>query len=194
MRFSYPYNPATVRSLRAAFAACALVLPPLSAPRASEYAEPTEYQVKAAFLYNFAKFVEWPEGRARAPFVIGVLGEDPFGEVLDRTISGKTIQSREFAVRRLADTAEAPRVDILFISASEKARLPEVLGRLRGSSVLTVGDTDNFVSRGGMVGFRTKGNVVRFDINLREATRAGLKISSQLLRLAGHVVPVDRPR
>ena len=183
-----------MKYVAAGLVASALAVLPGAAPRASEYTEPTEYQVKAAFLYNFAKFVEWPDPRGRAPFVIGVLGDDPFGDVLEQTVTGKTVKSREFAVRRLADAAEAPRVDILFIASSEKSRLPEVLGRLRGSSVLTVGDTDNFVGRGGMVGFRTNGNVVRFDINLRAATRAGLRISSQLLRLAGHVVPVEEGR
>jgi hypothetical protein len=176
-----------------AAALLASTLLPAAAPGASELAAPTEYQVKAAFLYNFAKFVEWPDAQPRAPFVIGVLGEDPFGPVLDQTVTGKTVMSRPFAVRRLADAADAPQVDILFIAASERARLPEVLGRLRGANVLTVGDSESFVDRGGMVGFRTAGNMVRFDINLREANRAGLKISSQLLRLAGHVVPVEEP-
>jgi len=183
-----------VRYVAATLVASALAALPAPAPGASEFAAPTEYQVKAAFLYNFAKFVEWPDAQPRAPFVIGVLGDDPFGPVLDQTVTGKTVLSRPLAVRRLADAADAPQVDILFIAASERARLPEVLRRLRGANVLTVGDTENFVGRGGMVGFRIAGNTVRFDINLREATRAGLRISSQLLRLAGRVVPVEEPR
>ena len=156
--------------------------PPFAAPAA-----PTEYEVKAAFLYNFARFVEWPaeaKGGADQPFVVGILGDDPFGTTLDRTLLGKMLEARPIVVRRMASLEEEPRVNILFVGGRDKAQLGRVLRTLSGTPVLTVGEMAGFAEQGGMIGFRTENQRVRFDINAGQASRAGLKISSQLLKLA----------
>jgi hypothetical protein len=148
---------------------------------------PTEYQLKAAFLLNFAKFVEWPPAafaEVTSPIVLGILGENPFGDALERTIRAKTINNRRLEIKPFPSSAEATNCHILFISTSEKARLPEILASLRGASVLTVGETDRFTETGGMINFVRQGNKIRFQINEVAAKSAGLKISSKLLSLA----------
>ncbi|OGG52063.1 MAG: hypothetical protein A3F84_18365 [Candidatus Handelsmanbacteria bacterium RIFCSPLOWO2_12_FULL_64_10] len=153
--------------------------------RAQE-AAPSEYQVKAAFLYNFAKFVEWPTEAfqdATSPFVIGVLGNDPFEGALDQTVRGKKVNGRAMAVRRLKEEALGG-CHILFISASEKRPLWQILGCLKGSSVLTVGEMESFTQAGGIVNFVMKEGRVRFEINADGAERARLRVSSKLLALA----------
>jgi hypothetical protein len=154
---------------------------------------PGEYQVKAAFLFNFARFVEWPprgaEG-AGAPIEMCVLGDDPFGEALDRAVAGKTLNDRSMEVRRGRKVQELNGCEVLFISTSEKSRLPEILGSLRTVHVLTVGESDDFAAQGGEVQFTLEDNHVRFIINVDATDRAGLKVSSKLLGLA-HVVHGD---
>jgi len=146
-----------------------------------------EYQVKAAFLYNFAKFVDWP-GEAfsdgSAPLVIGVIGNDPFGGALDSAINGKNIGGRRLTVRRLKWGQDLRSCHILFISSSERQRLPQIIQSLRGSSVLTVGDMGQFNQQGGMINFILEASKVRFEINSRGADQARLRISSKLLALA----------
>jgi hypothetical protein len=154
--------------------------------RAQE-SQPTEYQIKAAFLFNFAKFVEWPPAafaEATSPMVIGILGENPFGGDLERTIQNKTINNRSIVIKQLHSLAEATNCQVLFISTSEKKRLAEIFDGLRGTSVLTVGETDRFTETGGMINFVAEGNKIRFQINEVAAESAGLKISSKLLSLA----------
>ncbi|HUJ15343.1 MAG TPA: YfiR family protein [Thermoanaerobaculia bacterium] len=145
-----------------------------------------EYQVKAAFLLKFASYVDWPEGKSSAdPFVVGILGEDPFGAVLDEMLAGEAIRGRPLVARRFESASDAAReADILFISASEQSNLPRILETVDARPVLTVGDMDRFASRGGIVGFRVEGTSVRFEINLQQAEKARLKMSSQLLKLA----------
>jgi len=147
----------------------------------------SEYQVKAAFLYNFAKFVEWPPNLfndPRDPFVLCVAGDDPFGNLLDGIVLGKTANGHPLAVRRLRREREARSCQILFVSSSERNRLRPVLKSLRGASVLTVGETDGFAQEGGMINLTLEDNRVHFEINVAAAERAGLKISSKLLSLA----------
>ena len=148
---------------------------------------PGEYEVKAAFLYNFAKFVEWPQGAfadADSPLIIGVLGEDPFGEVLDRTVAGKLAQGRPLRIQRWKRLTEIRRCHILFVSTSERGALPELLETFQAAAVLTVSESDKFAERGGIVHFLLIGSKVRFEINDVSAKKAGLKISSRLLALA----------
>jgi hypothetical protein len=148
---------------------------------------PTEYEVKAAYLYNFAKFVEWPPealAGGAEPFVIAVVGNDPFGRTLDDLLATKTVQDRPLAIKRVATPEEAVRAHVAFVSASEQARLPRILQVLKNTSVLTVGDMPEFAERGGMIGFRMDGQKVRFDINPEPAEDARLRMSSQLLKLA----------
>jgi len=148
---------------------------------------PSEYQVKAAFLFNFAKFVEWPAdtfASPQAPFAVCVLGEDPFGSLLDAALAGKTMATHPVALRRIKERAEARHCQIVFVSASEVRNYAELMEAVRGSSALLVGDTDGFAALGGMIEFTLEGNHVRFLINPDAAQRAGLMLSSKLLMLA----------
>jgi hypothetical protein len=147
----------------------------------------TGYEVKTAFLFNFAKFIDWPPSSfvsPQSPFTICVLGQDPFGKVLDDTLQGKTIGNRPFAVRRLKDKTEARRCQMVFVSTSESAPLAEIFGSMQGANVLLVGETPGFVASGGTIEFTIEDNHVRFAINTDAADRSGLKFSSKLLALA----------
>jgi len=149
--------------------------------------QPTEYQIKAAFLFNFAKFVEWPPkafAEAPAPIVIGILGDNPFRDDLARTIRGKAIDDHPLVIKEYRSPAEATNCHILFISASEKKRLLEILEALKGAKVLTVSETDRFTENGGMINFFLDGTKIRFQINKDAVTSAGLQISSKLMSLA----------
>lgn len=148
---------------------------------------PTEYQLKAAFLFNFAKFVEWPASdfpSSHSEFSICILGTDPFGPAIDDELRGQTIDGRGVGVARVHQLAELKHCQIAFISASEKDRLPEILQSVRGSNVLLVGESSGFAKAGGAIEFEMQNNHVRFSINPEAAERAGLRISSKLLSLA----------
>lgn len=163
-----------------------LVTLTVAAPEAAEGPSLGEYQVKAAFIYNFAKFVEWPREASfgREPFVVTVIGDDPFGGVLDQTLRGKTVGDRAVVVRRAFRVQDIGRSQVLFISDSERERLPSILKSIDSSPILTVGQMAEFAARGGIIGFRLDGDRVRLDISLNAAERSKLKISSQLLRVA----------
>lgn len=146
-----------------------------------------EYQVKAAYLFNFLKFVEWPDDAfsdSLAPFVIGIAGDDPFGESLPQVIIGKTVQGRDLVIRKYHAGENMRGCHILFIDASEKKRLPQLVAGLKGSSVLIVSDMARFLNDGGMIQFLSENNRVRFAINVDATGRANLKVSSKLLSLA----------
>lgn len=148
---------------------------------------PSEYQLKAVFLFNFAQFVEWPAAAfadAQAPLVIGVLGEDPFGPHLDATVQNEAVGSHKLVVRRYQRAEQIGPCHILFISRSESSRLASVLAALRGRGILTVGDADGYALRGVMIRFLTEKNRLRLRINLASAKAAGLTLSSKLLRSA----------
>ncbi len=152
--------------------------------------KPTEYEVKAAYLYNFGRFVEWPPrtGMPQArSFNICVVGQDHFGAALNKTLADETIAGKSVAVKRIQAAQEATNCQILFISASEENQLKQILTVLKGSSVLTVSDMPQFSRQGGMVQFILDGSRVRFEINLASAERAGLTLSLELLRLAVNV-------
>jgi hypothetical protein len=154
---------------------------------AQEDSQPTEYQIKAAFIFNFAKFVEWPAAafpKATSPMVVGVLGENPFHEALEKTIKNKTVDEHPVVIMQFRSATEATNCHILFISSSEKARLPQILKQLKGSSVLTVGEMSGFTDAGGMINFVLEGTKIRFQINNDAANSVGLKISSKLLTVA----------
>jgi hypothetical protein len=153
---------------------------------------PTEYEVKAAFLLNFARFVEWPPGELQPP-VVAVLGDDPFGAVLDETFGARDGGTAAWQVRRLTRLEDGVRSGILFISRSEEDRLPSILARLRGAPVLTVSDIPRFAERGGIIGLRLEQRKVRFDIAPGPAQESGLKLSSQLLKLARIVPAAEAP-
>lgn len=148
---------------------------------------PSEYQLKAAFLYNFAKFIEWPPkafADDKAPFIIGVLGDNPFGTDLDQLVAGKTINDHPIIIRTNLTAVEATNCHILFISSSEKKNFPEIFQTLRGTTVLTVGDTERFIEAGGIINFVPEAGKIRFQISDDAAKAARLKISSKLLSLA----------
>ena len=141
-----------------------------------------EYQVKAAFLFNFAKFVSW-QGVPGQTLVIGVAGDDSFGAILEATVRGKTVGGRPFEVRRFASGDQVQGCHILFVSASENRRFGDLV-RQAGPGVLTVGEAPQFVREGGIVRFYVEENRVRFQINAKAAEDAGLRIHSQLMSLA----------
>jgi YfiR/HmsC-like len=145
--------------------------------------------VKAAFLFNFVKFVEWPIDAAPSstPLVIGVVGSDGIEESLLATIGGKAINGRPLTVKRLSGADDVTRVHLLFVGSDEKGRVTELLRRVDGISVLTVSDADRFCQSGGVIGLLMEDNRVRFDVNLDAADRGRLKVSSKLLALARHV-------
>lgn len=144
-----------------------------------------EYEIKAAFIYNFAKFVEWPREDAgnTGPITIAVVGKDPFGEALD-LLKEKTIGTRKIEVKRFTRVDDIAKCHILFVSASENHRLSHILKITEKWHALTVGDVTGFARSGGIINFTVIGDKVRFEINVDAAHRAGLKISSQLLKLA----------
>jgi hypothetical protein len=149
--------------------------------------ETSGYKVKTAFLFNFAKFIEWPASSFAAPdspFTICVLGQDPFGNILTDTLQGKTIGARPLAVRRLKDKSEARSCQIVFVSSSESAHLATIVETLRGGNVLLVGESSGFATSGGTIEFTLEDDRVRFAINTDAADRSGLKFSSKLLALA----------
>jgi hypothetical protein len=150
-------------------------------------APPSEYQIKAAFLFNFAKFVEWPPGafpETNSPIVVGVLGNNVFGDELEKTIRDKTINNHPFQFLEVTSAAEATHCHILFISPSEKDNLRKIVDNLHNASVLTVSETDGFIPAGGMINFLIVNSKIRFQINDKAARNARLRISSKLLSLA----------
>lgn len=154
--------------------------------------KPSEYAVKAAYLYNFGKFVQWPAGTAPegsgSDFLICVLGPDPFGSTLDETVKGESIEGQPLATRRIDKVESVDGCRILFISATLKERLNMILQALQSKPVLTVSDTPDFCNRGGMVQFVLQGDKVRFEVNLAPAEKAGVTLSSQLLKVATSVL------
>jgi hypothetical protein len=146
----------------------------------------TEYEVKAAYLYNFSKFVQWPVTRRRSAgtFDVCILGADPFGAAIDRVATGAVVGVRVVRVRRLTTLDEAASCHILFVSQSGERPTPEVLAALGRSDVLTVSDMPQFLNDGGIIQFVLQGSRVRFEVNLPRAQAAGLTLSSELLRVA----------
>ena len=144
-----------------------------------------EYEIKAAFLFNFAKFVEWPGLNESATFNVCLVGEDPFGRLLESAFLGKSVHNLPVVIRRLGSQfAEARSCQVVFISASERRRFKDVLSGLAGAPVLTVSDSPSFPAAGGVVNFYVDNHRVRFEISPENAEKGRLRISSQLLRLA----------
>jgi len=143
-----------------------------------------EYQVKAAFILNFARFIEWPSDASGGELVIGVIGDDPFGNSLYQVASRGTANGRTLVVRRMKWGDNLRACQILFISASEQRRLGQIIDALRGSSVLTIGETGEFNRSGGVIKFFIQDNKVLFEINATAAAQARLKVSSKLMALS----------
>jgi hypothetical protein len=158
----------------------------VSGCRPAQAQAPAEYEIKAAFVYNFAKFVQWPAAafaQPQSPLIVCLLGDDRFGPALD-AIDRKTAQGHEVQVRRRVGLNDARSCHILFIAQSERARVGNVLGAVSGFPVLTISDIDQFAEAGGVIGLYEEDNRVQFAINLEQARAALLQINSQLLKLA----------
>ncbi len=145
-----------------------------------------EHQVKIAFLYNFAKFIDWPAGAfpdPATPMNLGLLGNDPFCREAEAALQGKIVNGRRLVARRVRSGDPLTGIDVLFVSPAQ-SDVRAILAKLRGAPVLTVGDAEDFARLGGIINFRMEENKVRFEINPAAAERAGLKISSRLLSIA----------
>lgn len=155
----------------------------------------SEYQVKAAFLFHFAQFVEWPEEafkEANSPLTYCTIGADPFHGSLDAALSGKTVGVRSLRVMHYRQLQEIRGCQVLFIGEREQKLVPSLLTSLKGIPALTVGESQDFVQDGGMIGFLLEENKIRFEINLDAAEHARLKVSSRLLALAKRVIGGQR--
>jgi hypothetical protein len=165
--------------------ATAIALMPAFCGRAAAVDEPLEYQVKAAFLLNFTRFVDWPASafiNATSPFEICILGDDPFGSALDKLVSGETVGGRKVTIQRIRRTPQRGSCQVLYVGQTAKD-VPQALTETI-PGVLTVGETANFLSNGGIIQFLIENRRVRFDINQAAAEKAGLRISARLLNVA----------
>lgn len=169
--------------------ALALALPLAAAAQGES--RPGEAQIKAAFLYKFGDFVQWPPaslGRAEAPFAIGVMGAEDVAAALEQLVANRTVQGRPVVVRRVRAGESLARLHVLFIGQADAPRLADTLAAARGQPLLTVTDSDNAISQGSMINFVAEDQRVRFDIAPASAERGQLKISSRLLAVARRVI------
>jgi hypothetical protein len=162
-----------------------LLWPVLGAASISQSAD--EYEVKAAFLYNFTKFVEWQSMPSSDAFDICILGDDPFGDSLDQLVKGKMAYSRRIRVRRLRQPVEARQCQIAFVRQDEDSKLEKLVEAVRGAQVLTVSEDRSFARMGGMVFLRMKDGRIGVGINVQATESAGLKVSAKLLTIAKNV-------
>ena len=153
----------------------------------AQNSKPTDYDVKAAYLYNFGHFVDWPANASSAKndsFMVCVLGQDPFGPVLDATLANESIAGKRVTAKRISTPQESANCQILFLSSAEDAQLHKIIEALNEQPVLTVSDMPQFSQRGGMIQFVLDGKKVRFEVNLTAVQHAGLTLSSELLKVA----------
>jgi len=151
---------------------------------------PSAYEVKGAFLLNFSKFITWPPAAftsASAPVLIAIIGDDPFGELLDELVLKQRLGDRAIQVKRIGSRDELSGYHLVFISRSETRQLDQILIRTENTYAVAVSDIERFSSAGGVIGFIVEGNRVRFDINVGVAERRGLKVSTKLIALAATV-------
>ena len=150
-------------------------------------ANPSEYQVKASFLYNFARFIQWPDDRfsdENSPIRILIAGNDPFGIDIDKTVEGKRVNGRRIEIRRSQEINTLEFCHILFIKPDKKEEMVKILESVKNESILTVGETEGFLQAGGILNFIIRDNRVRFIINPEAASRSRIWVSAQLLKLA----------
>ncbi len=185
-------NRATKRCLISIASAACVWLAPAPGVGAQGVDKDKVLKVKAAYLYNFAKFVQWPEDRFaddKTPITIGVLGHDPFGSILDKTIKGKKVNGRRLVIKRFQarggkNTEALRRCHILYISPTERRHLADILWDLDGSDVLVVGEGTDFAPAGGMIGLVLEEQRIAFQVNREAVAKSRIKISAKLLRLA----------
>jgi hypothetical protein len=150
-------------------------------------ADSKEYQLKAAFIYNFTKFVEWPAHRfpeTNSPIIIGILGKNPFNDELEKIIKDRNVNGHGIVVKNIISPAEATSVHLVFVSAGEEEKWEGVLKSFQKTAILTVGESEKFAASGGMINFTRQADKVRFEINQDSTDEAGLKVNAQLLKLA----------
>lgn len=146
-----------------------------------------EYQVKAAFIYNFTQFVTWPKdsfGGDNAPFVVAVIGDDPFSGALEQAMENKTVQDRPIVIKHFATADDLGPCQLLFVPAALDDSLPKIMAKVGSAAVLTVGETEKLLSAGGGIRLYPDGNKIRFEINPASTDHAGLKVSAKLMKLA----------
>ncbi|HEY4782760.1 MAG TPA: YfiR family protein, partial [Chthoniobacterales bacterium] len=178
----------TMRRLRLLITIAMMILPSLGfEAHAQDSSVSSEYLIKAGFIYNFANLVQWPTNafaQLDSPIVIGILGEDPFGPVLDRVLAGKRVNGRVFLVKRLKSVVDLKECHILFVSSSAIAHLADAIHLVKGMPILTIGEIPGFAKRGGIINLVLEDNKVHFEVNVDAAKEADLTISSRLLALA----------
>ena len=195
-------RPPTARVRRRAAAVCAfLVLAALVAPAAAQpdaeasLPPSVEYQIKADFVYTVAKFVEWPDkafASPSSPLTFGILGSDVVADAIAQALRGKKVHERPIRTVRITDPARALECQIVYVSESDPAKVKALLGEVARASILTVGEAADFANRGGILEIRMRDTLVQFEVNMASAERAGISISSKILRL-GEVVGGVRP-
>ena len=185
-----PAQPRIVSGLVTAWLAVALLFPGPAAH--AQTPTPREYQVKAVFLFNFIQFVEWPAtvfAATNSPVTIGILGDSDIVVPLEKVLRDETIKDRPLTIKQSRRVEDMRGCQLLFVSKSEKARLGAILASVADTNTLTVGESDGFAHRGGVINFFLDANKVRFEINLEAARHQGLKLSSQLLNLGKLIAP-----
>jgi len=165
-----------------ALTAALLILP---CPLSGTHGANVELHVKAAYLFNFGRYVSWPQ--QTGDVVVGVLGHDPIVEVLEKTVSGKTINGRAYRVKSFAPSETIDHCDILYIPNLQARKVAPILGAVAGHPILTVSDLEGFTNDGGMIEFLLVDDTLKFNISLSAAEKSGLKISSELLRVAHEI-------
>lgn len=153
---------------------------------------PSEYQVKATFLFNFTRYVQWPATSfetTQSPFVIGILGHDPFGPYLKETVAGENVHGHPIIIQKYSEVDEIKNCHILFINISQPSKLESAMQAVSKKGVLTIGDAGNFMQKGGILKFYDAEGKIKFEINPERAKAAELTISSQLMKLAKITIP-----
>jgi YfiR/HmsC-like len=176
----------TQKTLRILLIPLLLMLPP-PGMAVADGAPSREYQLKAAFIFNFAQFVEWPQDAFAgpdAPLVIGIVGDNPFGGVLEQVVGGKKAGGRGIVVKYFPNANAIERCHVLFVSGSERDHMPQIVEKSARENTLTVGDFDDFTNSAGMIRFMTQDNRLRFEVNLDAMGRGRLRASAKLLKLA----------
>jgi hypothetical protein len=175
-----------------------LVLNPQAAPcqdedrtPVSEYPPAPEYEVKAGMLLNFTRYVDWPNetfAGPESPVVIGILGDDPFGDIIDETVEGRTSDGRPVKISRFRSTNDVKDCHLLFISYAERRRQKSYLSKLAGQPVLTVGESDGFLEAGGGINLLLVRDRIKFEVNRRDTLSVGIRVSSRILALAVNII------
>ena len=159
----------------------------ISTARGAAHLEPTEYGLKSVFLYQFCRFMEWPSSAFSSPndpLIIGVIGEDPFGSLLREAVEGETYHGRPIRIEHYRTAQDIKRCHLLFVSRSSVDEMGEILAAVAGKHIITVGETDGFLDRGGMIALTADRNRVRLRVNAANLRAANVDVSSKLLRVA----------